>query len=126
MSLCGQCKISKNNFVTDNMEFNQEITNEGLSFSMEFGQNWLKPINERLSKKYSELLPVELEKYNKLCKDVNTYANDFILNNPVKHNDELIFLPFEKFKKVIHKKYAWINEDNLKQLYSQSCYYAWK
>ena len=108
------------------MDFNKEIANDGLNLSMEFGENWLKPINERLSKKYSELLPVELEKYNKLCKDVNTYANDFILNNPVKHNDELIFLPFEKFKKVIHKKYAWINEDNLKQLYSQSCYYAWK
>ena len=108
------------------MEFNQKIANYGLSFSMEFGQNWLKPINERLSEKYPELLPVELEQYNKLCKEVNTYANDFIRNNPTKQNEKLIFLPFEKFKKVIHKKYVWINEDNLKQLYSQSCYYAWK
>ena len=126
MLLCGQCKISKNNFVTYNMEFNQKIANDGLSFSMEFGQNWLKPINERLSKKYPGLLPVELEQYNKLCKEVNTYANDFIRNNPVQNNEVLIFLPFEKFKKVMLKKYTWINVENLKQLYSQSCYYAWK
>lgn len=93
---------------------------------MEFGENWLKPINERLNKKYPQLLPIELEKYNKLCKEVNRFANNFIYNNPVKNNEELTFLPFDEFKKVIQKKYDRINEKNLKRLYSQSCYYAWK
>lgn len=88
--------------------------------------SWLKPINERLSKKNPELLPIELEKYNKLCKEVNTFANDFIRKKPLKNNGELTFLPFEDFKQAILKKYTWINEENLKRLYSQSCYYAWK
>lgn len=108
------------------MEINKEIANYGLHLSMEFGENWLKPINERLSKKYQQLLPAELEQYNKLCKEINTYANDFIYSNPVKNNEEVTFLPFEDFKQEILKKYTWINEENLKRLYSQSCYYAWK
>lgn len=94
------------------MEFNQEIANYRLSMSMEFGENWLKPINERLSKKYPKLLLVELEKYNKLCNEVNTYANDFIYNNPVKNNKEVTFIPFKDFKQEILKKYTWINDEN--------------
>ncbi len=108
------------------MEFNQKIANYGLKLSMECGENWLKPIHERFNKKYPQLLPIELEQYNKLCKEVNTYANDFILKNPVKINEKLTFLPFKDFKQEILKKYTWISEDNLKHLYSQSCYYAWK
>lgn len=108
------------------MYINQEIANYGLNLSMEFGENWLKPINERLNIKYPDLLPIELEEYDKLCKEVNNYSNNFILENPVKNNKEIIFLPFNSFKQDISKKYPWINEENLKRLYSQSCYYAWK
>lgn len=108
------------------MNTNQEIANFGLQLSMEFGENWLKSINHRLSVVYPELLSTELEFYNKLCKEINTYANDFIRNNPIKNNKELTFLPFEEFEKIILKKYTWLNEENLKQLYNQSCYYAWK
>lgn len=108
------------------MSINQEIANYGLNLSMEFGEDWLKPINDRLAKQYPELLPTELVHYNELCKKVNVYANDFIRNNPVKNNDELIFLPFNEFKNEILQKYNWINEENFKRLYSQSCCYAWR
>jgi hypothetical protein len=38
---------------------NEEILNTGLSLAMEFGADWLKPIQDRLSVKYSTLTQME-------------------------------------------------------------------
>jgi len=103
-----------------------EILNNGLNLSMEFGENWLKDINERLKIKYPELTISELKKYDKLHRKVNKYAHDFIRKNPIKNGNEINFIEFDKFEDFIKNKYDWIDEKNINQLYSQSCYYALK
>jgi len=78
-----------------------EILNNGLNLSMEFGENWLTDIDDRLRKK-------------------------LIRKNPIKNGDKIDFIDFSKFEDFMKIKYEWIDNANLKKLYSQSCYYALK
>lgn len=108
------------------MDFKKEILNDGLHLSMEFGENWLTPIHDRLSELYPELTTTALADCGKLCRAVNKYAHQLIRNNPVKNGDEIRFMESDEFKEKMKAKYHWIDEENLQRLYSQSCYYAWK
>lgn len=108
------------------MVFSKEILNIALYMSMEFGANWLKPINERLNKNYPEISSENLEKINSICKEVNKFANDYVYKSGTVINKEISFVDFNIFKDIILLKYNWISESNLSRLYSQSCYYAMK
>ena len=103
-----------------------EILNYGLQLSMEFGQNWLKPINERLATKFPDLLPQQLEEYNVLCKKVHQIAHRFIAENPIRSDEGIEFVDFHQFRQFIQKQYSWLSSANVQRLYSQSCYYAYK
>jgi hypothetical protein len=48
---------------------NEEILNTGLSLAMEFGADWLKPIQDRLSVKYPTLTQMERVWYNTICRE---------------------------------------------------------
>ncbi len=108
------------------MDLSKEILNVTLDMSMEFGENWLKPIHERLHKKYTEISSEDLEKINSICKEVNKFANDYVYKSGSVINKEISFVDFKKFKVDILLKYNWISASNLSHLYSQSCYYAMK
>lgn len=108
------------------MKLSNEILNSGLNFSMEFGKNWLLEINDRLLAKYPNLTPSELNACDKLCKKVNKLANDFVYDNPEKKENEIEFITFSVFENFMKTNYDWISDKNLRGLYSQSCYYAWK
>ncbi len=108
------------------MELSKRTLNSGLSFSMEFGKNWLVDIQERLLNENLELTTLELDFCNKLCKKVNKCAHDYVSKNPIKGNKEISFMEFSQFAKFIKSKYEWIDDENLSHLYNQSCYYALK
>ena len=108
------------------MNFSEEILNTALEMSMEFGENWLKPIHERLHKKYPDISSEDLDKLNSICKKVNQFANNYVYKGGSVINGEIEFVNFNQFKKDILLKYSWITENNLSHLYSQSCYYARK
>ena len=103
-----------------------KILNIGLDFSMEFGENWLKPINKRLQNKFPYLTSDELEECNTICNEVNKTANNFVYENPIKGKPEIQFVDFAEFENFMKQKFDWISIKNLKRLYSQSCYYAFK
>jgi len=108
------------------MKFSPKILNVALDLSMEFGENWLRSIEERLSKFYPELSFEELAQCDKICKEVNRTGNKFVYDNPVRDGDEVSFVAFSLFEKSMLLRYDWITDKNLKKLYSQSCYYAMK
>ena len=108
------------------MHYSEEVKNRALSLSMEFGKFWLMDIQERLSKEFPRLSPANLNSLNKTCKGINKLAQDFIRNNPVKKENEINFMPFERFQKYLVKNHPWISHENVTKLYSQSCYYARK
>lgn len=108
------------------MTLSPEILNEGLRFSMEFGEKWLVDVDERLAGKYSELTVTDLRKCDKLCRKVNKTAHDHIRKNPAEKDGRMTFMDFEVFRAFILSKYDWVNDENMCKLYSQSCYYAFK
>lgn len=108
------------------MNLNDDILNQALALSMEWGENWLLPVNERLSKIYPELSDSELTSCNDLCAEVNKGAHLLVYENPILGGSDIRFMDFEIFSTQVHKKFGWINKANLQRLYSQSCYYAWK
>ena len=107
-----------------------EILNSGLSFAMEFGQNWLQPIQERLAKKFSFLSSLELDNYNATCKNVMDNGQEFvykILENLVENNQTIKEMELkQKFADFILSEYNWIDKKNISKLFSQICYYAYK
>lgn len=104
----------------------QEIQNTALNLSMEFGENWLQPIQQRLAQIYPKLTAKELEQYNALSKTVNQKANKYVKDHPVKCAEGVTFVDFDRFENYMLAQYDWIAIENLQRLYSQSCYYAMK
>ncbi len=108
------------------MKLTDEILNYGLRLSMDFGDNWLKPINSRLAEKYPELSKSEALNCDKLCKKINNEAHNFVKQNPVKTENTIGFIDPDGFNSFMLDKFSWIDSENLSKLYSQSCYYARK
>lgn len=108
------------------MNVSDNILNQGLKLSMEFGKNWLLPVSERLSKLNPELTGKDLADCNEICKRVNESAHRLVSDNPVKNEAGIQFIDFGSFKDIILGQYHWVSDENLERLYSQSCYYALK
>lgn len=58
----------------------EEILNIGLDFSMEFGKNWLKPIQKRLSQKIPSISAEDLDKYNNICAKTRDDGNAILFS----------------------------------------------
>ncbi|MNG72465.1 hypothetical protein D3C87_629410 [compost metagenome] len=108
------------------MNLSIEVLNYGLQLSMEFGKNWLKPINERLEIKFPNLNKQQQEECNLICKRVHQIAHNYVAENPIRSDSGVEFVAFNQFKQFILTKYNWLSTANLQRLYSQSCYYASK
>jgi len=108
----------------------EAILNAGLDMAMEFGEDFRKPIQERLARKYSDLSPEQLDHYNSECTTAmhagNQFVNDLLEN--LSGSGRTIPEPQLKsqLKSFMTPRYTWINQDNLDRLYSQSCYFAFK
>lgn len=109
-----------------NRNLSIEILNSGLDFSMEFGENWLRSIHQRLKAEYPELNADDLDACNNICNEINRFAHEFIRENPVEKSPELKFVEYSVFENYMKKNFDWISAANLSRLYSQSCYYAYK
>lgn len=107
-----------------------EILNDGLDMSMAFGPDWLKPIQERLGKKYPEITEEKLDEYNQICSKARDDGNDFIyrtLEKMAELKQTITSADLEyQLKTFMTTKYLWISKENLNRLFSQGCYYAWK
>ncbi len=108
------------------MKLIDEVANAGLKLSMEFGEQWLEPIHNRLAARYPTLTDRVLERYDKLCKKINKTGHAYVRKNPVKVEGRVELMSMAVFEAFMVQQYPWINDDNLGQLYSQSCYYALK
>jgi hypothetical protein len=93
-----------------------EILNTGLQLAMEFGENWLKPIQQRLFRRYNFLSKEELDKYNLICKTALDDGIRFIQNT---------LTNLDSRQQYMRKKYAWINNQGIERVFNQSCYYSW-
>src|SRR5689334_4606755 len=64
---------------TADKKMNSEgILNTGLAFALEFGTNWLEPIQSRLSEKYPTLKTKELNNCDKICRTAMKAGHDYV------------------------------------------------
>lgn len=92
---------------------------------IDFGPTLGAPLEPRIKNKYPEFTTKEISQYSKECVSARTRGHKFVydkalmvLESPKKLNEE--FVQFMK------SKYTWMNDENIKHLYSQSCYYSMK
>ena len=107
-----------------------DILNRGLKYSMEFGENFLQPIHNRLENKYSHLNKSQLEFYSKTCQQVRYDGNQFVYYTLERLNVQRQNISEKKLRDDFHdfikNKYSWTTPQNINSLFSQSCYFAWK
>ncbi|MHB9024773.1 MAG: hypothetical protein ACYC7E_11470 [Armatimonadota bacterium] len=101
----------------------EAILNTGLDLAMEWGEYWLKPIQQRLQKLYPELTPEELDEYNAICRTAMNYGHDTVESMFRELGEATSQVEWEK---VFLARYPWANAPNLRRLYNQGRYYALK
>ena len=108
----------------------ENILKRGLEFVLEFGPNWLQPIQSRLSEKFPELQTEELNKYDSICRTAMKDGHEFIYKKLETAADEKRKIKekdvADELQLFLHKKYPWVDSGNLKRIVSQGFYYAWK
>ena len=108
----------------------EKILNRGLEFALEFGPNWLQPIQSRLLEKFPELQLEELNRYDSICRTAMKVGQEFIykaLETAAQEKRKIGEKDVaDELKSFLHNKYPWIDSGNLKRILSQGFYYAWK
>lgn len=108
----------------------EKILNKGLEFALEFGHNWLQPIQSRLSDKFPDLKSDELNNYDSVCRTAMKQGHDYVyktLEITTRENKKIKEKQMaEELKSFLHKEYPWIDSDNLKRILTQGYYYAGK
>jgi len=108
----------------------ERILNRGLEFALEFGPNWLQPIQSRLSEKFPDLKTEELNNYDSICRTAMKDGHEFIYKKLETAADEKKKIKekevSDELQLFLRKKYPWVDSANLKRIVSQGFYYAWK
>ena len=104
-------------------ESREALLNEGLDLAMEWGKNWLKPIQERLAVHHPELSQDELNEINAICQSTMKFGHDYVYNLALKTGKDTKKSDLEL---AMQSRYPWVNAKNISHLFSQGMYYAWK
>ena len=98
---------------------------------MEFGENWLKPIDDRIKNEYPMISNQRVDELNEIINDIRAYGLKLVLEciEGSKSEDEA----FEKLEngrgnifQLIRERVPGISEENVNKVYSQSIYYSRK
>jgi hypothetical protein len=90
---------------------------------MEWGADWLTPIQDRLSTIYSGLSAAELIEINAVCQTAMKFGHDTVCSLAWKSG---LGTKFEDFEPIMKSQYPWVNAKNMSRLFSQGMYYAMK
>jgi hypothetical protein len=92
---------------------------------MEFGEQWLQPIQTRLAAKFPLLSSAERDEYNAICREAMCFGHEQVVSKiPMAKDDP--GMHYDLFRAAVLAKYPWITQKNLGSLFSQGCYYAMK
>ncbi len=98
-----------------------EIFQKAVELSLEWGKDWLKPINDRICAIYPSLTEAEADELNRTCKEIQKYCWDDLC---WKEADGLITQP--QIVEAMKPRYPELSDANLNRLISQGYYYARK
>jgi hypothetical protein len=100
------------------------ILNDGLALSMDFGPDWLEPIQARLAKLHPELSKEQLDAYDARCRSIRDAAQARVAALARRTGDPDGV--YEAWAAETRAEHSWISEPNLRHLYSQARYYMHK
>ncbi len=99
------------------------LLNEGLELAMDWGENWLAPIQARLHQTRPGLKPGELDGIDSACRQAMNFGHETLYELRAKQGKEVAL---EDFKPLLVAQFSWVSEANATRLFNQSTYYAWK
>ena len=101
----------------------EALLNEGLELAMDWGENWLAPIEDRLLQRHVYLQRAELDELNAACQEAMKFGHETayeMVRERGKNIDQ------DEFVSLARARYPWLNAENTVRLFNQSMYYAWK
>ena len=99
-----------------------EVLNKALNLSLEWGKEYLKPLNNKIMNAVPHMSGKDIEK---VVAYITTVRDDILWKIYYDHYDSKSEDFFIDVQKETICKYSWINKSNLSSLHSQGCYYAW-
>ncbi len=106
------------------------ILNDGLEISLQWGRNWMQPIQDRLKRRFPKLTKEELDFYDSICRKTRDNGLNFIFDRLKEACDNDLLLDKGRFRSDFNKmmlgESGWITRSNLNRIFSQGMYYAWK
>lgn len=97
------------------------LLNLALELSLEFGPNWLKPIQSRLLQRRPDLTTEEADALDTFARSARDSAHALIYGvmnegSPSEH----------EARERVRTEHPWISDSVFEHLWSQGCYYAMK
>lgn len=92
---------------------------------MEWGPNWLEPIQSRLANRFPRLTAEELDAYEAACRAAMNWGHAQVPKSWRAANRDQAEAG-RLFEQAVCERYPWISEHNISHRFSQGCYYAWK
>ncbi len=100
-----------------------ELLNEGLELAMDWGENWLAPVQSRLSKRHPRLDRDRLDAIDAAAQRAMTSGHEAAYALVRLHGKDL---DPDEFTRRVRAAHPWIDDANAARLFTQSTYYAWK
>lgn len=99
------------------------LRNEGLSLAMEWGKDWLTPIQSRLAARHPELSAAELDELDAVCRATMRFGHQLVAEFVSAHGPDV---PRGKIAATLRAQHPWVDDENMARLHSQGVYYAMK
>jgi hypothetical protein len=100
-----------------------EARNDGLALAMDWGEQWLSPIQDRLGRRHRSLDRSALDRINDECQGAMRLGHETV------HafvRDGTPPLVAESLTPVLRASFPWISDANVQRLFRQGLYYAAK
>lgn len=105
------------------MNLSDTVKNTGLHLAMEWGPDFLKPIQGRLALRYPELSAAELDEANRICQEAMRFGHSEVEKLAVAHQFNV---NKAEFALVMQQAWPWVDASNISGLFNQGMYYAMK
>lgn len=103
---------------------NSIIYNRIYARSLEWGQNWLKPIIQIVKEEYPSLADAEQEQISKYIENTREEIEHCVYD--LNRSTNGYWVSAETVSDWIQSNYAWMNHENISHATSQAMYYAIK
>jgi hypothetical protein len=101
----------------------EALLNDGLALAMNWGDQWLAPIQERLQAQHPWLAAAELDDLDAACQAAMRLGHETAYRLAAENAQQV---DPDAFIRSVRARFAWVDDANAERLLRQSVYYLWK